>query len=128
VKPFGYVRDPLFLAAAVAYAVNRWCIRPWTESPFWTGHFNDLLLIPAALPVVLWMQRQLRLRPGDSAPSWEEMALHLVVWAVVCEGIGPHGFHRGTADVWDVVAYAVGGVVACAWWNRRPRGEPAEVS
>lgn len=115
---FGYWRDPMFLVAASAYALNRWLLKPLLPSPFLHGHFNDLLLIPAALPVVLWLQRCAGLREPDPAPSWSEMGLHLVVWSVICEFIGPHWLHHGTADVWDVVAYAVGGVVACLWWNR----------
>jgi hypothetical protein len=46
------------------------------------------------------------------------MTLHLLVWSVICEFIGPHWLHHGTADGWDVVAYAAGGIGACLWWNR----------
>jgi len=118
VNRFGYWRDPLFLAAAIGYAVNRWLLKPLLPTPFLHGHFNDLLLIPAALPVVLWLQRVAGLRQHDHAPSWMEMVLHLVVWSVICEFIGPHWLHRGTADPLDVMAYAVGGIAACLWWHR----------
>jgi hypothetical protein len=121
---FGYLRDSLFLVAATSYALNWWFFKPLLPSPFLHGHFNDLLLLPAALPVVLWMQRQLGLRPHDGAPSWREMIVHLVVWSGICEFIGPSCFHHGTADVWDVVAYSVGGVVSCLWWNRRTYRTP----
>jgi hypothetical protein len=117
-RRFGYWRDPLFLVAAIGYALNRWLLKPLLPSPFLHGHFADLLLIPAALPVVLWMQRLAGLRKHDLMPSWAEMGLHLAVWSLICEFIGPHWLHHGTADVWDVVAYAAGGVVACFWWNR----------
>jgi len=115
---FGYWRDRLFLVAVAAYALNRWGLKPHLPSPFLHGHFNDLLLIPAALPVVLWAQRRLGLRKNDDAPSWTEMGLHLAVWSVICEVIGPHWLHHGTADLSDVLAYAAGGVLACLWWNR----------
>lgn len=115
---FGYLRDPMFLVAASGYALNRWLLKPLLPSPFLHGHFADLLLIPAALPVVLWLQRVVGLRKNDLAPSWTEMVFHLAVWSLVCEFIGPHWLHHGTADVWDVVAYAVGGVLAWVWWNR----------
>jgi hypothetical protein len=117
-KQFGYLHDPLFLAAASAYALNRFLLKPLLPAPFLHGYFNDLLLIPAALPVVLWLQRVVGLRERNHAPSWLEMLLHLAVWSVVCELIGPHWLHHGTADVWDIVAYAVGGAAACLWWNR----------
>jgi hypothetical protein len=118
---FEYLRDPLFLVASSSYALNRWVLKPLVSSPFLHGHFNDLLLIPAALPVVLWLQRVTGLRRHNRAPSWGEMLLHLGVWSVICEFIGPFWLHHGTADVWDVAAYAVGGVAACLWWNRPTR-------
>jgi len=121
---FGYLRDPVFLVSAAGYAINRWLVRPRVPSPFLRGHFNDLLLIPAALPVVLWLQRVVRLRNHDRAPSWAEMAMHLTVWALICEVIGPQWLHIGTPDGWDVAAYAGGGIAACLWWNRSARLKP----
>lgn len=115
---FGYLRDRLFLVATMSYVLNRWLLKPLLPTPFLHGHFNDLLLIPAALPLVLWVQRAVGLRTHDRAPSWSEMTLHLAVWSLICEFIGPLWLHHGTADVWDVVAYATGGIVACRWWNR----------
>lgn len=115
---FGYLHDRLFLVAAAAYALNRWLLKPVLQSPLLHDHFNDLLLIPAALPVVLWVHRLLGLRNHDLQPSWTETALHLVVWSLICEFIGPLWLGLGTADPWDVVAYTAGGVAACLWWNR----------
>jgi hypothetical protein len=117
-RRFGYLRDLMFLVAASAYALNRWLLKPLLPSPFLHGHFNDLLVVPAALPVVLWMQRELGLRAHDHAPTWAEMGVHLAVWSVICEFIGPFWLHHGTADLWDVAAYAAGGIAACLWWNR----------
>jgi len=117
-KPFSYWRDPLFLIAALGYALNRWLIKPLTLSPFLHGHFNDLLVIPAALPLVLWMQRFTRLRQHDMPPTWAEIGCHLAIWSVICEVIGPRWLHHGTADIWDVAAYGAGAIVAGLWWNR----------
>lgn len=114
---FGYLRDRLFLAAVAGYALNRWLLKPHFASTFLHGHFNDLLLIPAALPVVLWIQRQVCWRTYDRPPTWTEMFSHLAIWSVICEFVGPFWLHHGTADWWDMAAYAVGGVAACAWWN-----------
>ncbi|MCX6956162.1 MAG: hypothetical protein NTV51_28845 [Verrucomicrobia bacterium] len=118
-KRFAYARDPLCLLACAGYALNRWALRPvgWAAGPFMRGHFNDLLLIPAALPLLLWLQRRLGLRAADGPPSWREIALHLVVWSVAAEAIAPQLWHHATGDWLDVAAYATGAVVAGCWWH-----------
>lgn len=126
-RRFGYLQDGLFLSALSTYALNRLVVRPHfagflsTHLPcswsFLHGHLDDLLLIPAALPVVLWQQRLLKWRAHDEPPSWGEMAGHLIIWSVTCKLIGPLCLHIGVADPWDVLCFAVGGFAACAWWN-----------
>ena len=116
-KKYSYARDPVCLTACVFYAVNRWCLPVALSGPFLRNHFNDLLLIPAALPPVLWMQCRLRLRVSDAPPARREVLMHLVVWSVAAEVIGPHLFARATGDVWDVAAYAAGAVVAAMFWG-----------
>src|SRR5687768_15995776 len=59
VKRFGYLRDPLCLISYALYVFNRVWWRGDFGGVFFTGYFNYLLLIPAALPVVLWVQRRL---------------------------------------------------------------------
>ena len=119
-KRFGYWRDPLFLICCGLYALNRWGVKPHVHSPFLHGQFNDLLLIPCALPLVLWLQRRLGLRKHGAPPTFSEIALHLLVWSVVCEGLGPRFMHT-TGDVWDVVAYTAGGLLAWVWWHNPAR-------
>lgn len=93
--------------------------------PFLHTHFNDLLLIPAALPLVLWLQRRLSLRKHDSPPTAAEICGHWLVWSVISEGIGPHVFAHATADILDVVAYGAGAIVAGVWWHRMSPLAPA---
>lgn len=115
---FGYLRDRLFLASCALYALNRWLLKPRVHSPFLHNHFNDLLLIPCALPPLLWMQRWLKLRTHDLVPTWGEITLYLLVWSVLFEVIGPHIMPWTVGDVWDAVAYIVGGGLAGLWWHR----------
>lgn len=116
-KRFGYLRDPLCLAACALYALNRWWLRGHVGGAFLTGQFNDLFLIPAALPLVLWVQRRLGLRPDDRRPAWGEIGLHLAVWSVCAEGLMPRLTAHATGDWRDVVAYAAGALVAGLWWQ-----------
>jgi hypothetical protein len=120
-KPFGFWKDFLCLLACAAYALNRWLLAPHSASLFLHGYFNDLLLIPAALPLLLWVQRKLDLRPHDAPPSFAEVFLHLVIWTIICEVIGPRMFHHSVGDPFDALAYAAGGLVAWVWWNQVPR-------
>jgi hypothetical protein len=125
---FGYLQDGMFRISLAAYALNRLLVRPrlagcfhshlrWAW-PFLHSHFDDLLLMPAALPVVLWLQRLPGLRRHDLPPTWSEMFFHLAIWSVMCKVVGPLYLHIGVADPWDVLYFAVGGCAACLWWNR----------
>jgi hypothetical protein len=126
---FDYLRDRLFGLSLVAYTISRLVILPhlvgffhshltWAW-PFLHSHLDDSLLMPAALPVVLWLQRLLGLRKHDHPPTWPEMFLHLAIWSVMCKIVGPFYCHIGVADPWDVLFFAAGGIAACAWWNRQ---------
>lgn len=119
-KSFRYLLDPLCLLACLAYLGNRAILEPGSTSAFLHGTFNDLLLIPAALPPVLWLQRRLRWRVHDRPPTAGEIFTHWLVWSIVCEGLGPLLLSRAVADWHDVAAYAAGAVLAGFWWNRPP--------
>lgn len=112
------MRDGLFLVCCSLYALNRWLLKPHFHSAFLHDHFDDLLLMPCALPLLLWLQRRLRLRTDDGAPTFGEITLYLFIWSILFELIGPHLVRRATGDTWDVVAYAVGGLLAGLWWQR----------
>jgi len=116
-RSFRYLRDELFIVSVLAYAINRWLVKPHVHSAFLRGQFNDALLIPCALPVLLLIQRRLGLRTHDQPPTPGEISLNLVVWSLLFEVVGPHIMHV-TGDPLDVIAYAVGAVVAALWWNR----------
>jgi hypothetical protein len=118
VKRFRYLRDRLFLVTCTLYALNRWVVRPRVHSAFLHDHFNDLLLMPCALPPLLLLQRWLKLRLHDQPPTAGEIALYLAVWSILFEVIGPHIMPWTVGDPWDVAAYVVGGILAGLWWHR----------
>lgn len=122
-RRFRYARDPLCWIACGCYAVNRWALPAALKTAFLRHHFNDLLFIPAALPLMLWLQRRLGLRQADAFPAWREVLLHLALWSLAAEVVGPRLFARATGDAWDVLAYAVGAAAALVFWQlaaRRP--------
>ena len=118
-NPFGYLRDRLFLVGCFLYALNRWGLKPRVHNAFLHGHFNDVPLIPCALPPLLLLQRWLKLRTHDEAPTPGEIGLYLLVWSILFEVIGPHIMPHAVGDPWDVVDYIVGGLVAGLWWQRK---------
>lgn len=118
VTRFRYLGDPLFILACLAYLANRFWLKyalPWPPLHCW---FNDFWLIPAALPPVLWVQRKLHWRTHDTPPTIGEIASHFVLWAIICEGIGPSLLSGHTKDWLDVVAYFLGALMAGLWWQR----------
>lgn len=116
-RRFGYARDPLCLAACACYAVNRWLLPLALKGAFLRFYFADTLLIPAALPIMLWVQQRLGLRPAEARPRWSEIIFHVVVWSVTAEVFAPHLFARATGDAWDMAAYAGGALVAGLVWQ-----------
>ena len=116
-NPFAFHRDRLFLIGCAAYLLNRFVLEPHMDSSFLHSHFNDLWLIPCALPLVLWLHRALGWR-GDGMPTAAEVLGHLILWSMLFELVGPILISRATADPLDVACYWVGGVIAWTWWNR----------
>ena len=120
---FRYFTDSLFLICSFVYATNRLVIKPHlpNHEAFFRGRLNDLLLIPCVLPPLLFAYQRLSLRrPSDPPTAWE-IVLHLVVWSLLFEVVGPIFYPRATSDPWDVVSYLVGGLVSWLVWNRFPR-------
>ncbi|MEP6662335.1 MAG: hypothetical protein ABJC04_01610 [Verrucomicrobiota bacterium] len=117
-RRFAYCQDPIFLLGSAAYSVNRWWIKPHFHNRFFRGHFNDLWLIPCALPLLLWIHRRLGWRTHDEPPHFFEIFLHLVLWSLLFEWIGPKFISGTTADIWDAAAYTAGALLAALWWNR----------
>lgn len=114
---FRYACDPLCLLACAVYTLNRWCVPLACKGLFLRGYFSDTLLIPAALPLMLWVQRRVGLRHTDTRPEWREILFHVIVWSVAAELIAPHLFARATGDPWDVAAYAGGALIAGLLWQ-----------
>ena len=128
VKAFRYGLDPLCVAACVLYAINRFWFRHFSGIPFFIGQFDDSLLIPCALPPVLWLQRRLGLRDHDRFPDLMEITFHLVVWSVIAEVVAPRFIHWVTGDWKDVVAYTIGALIAGLWWHQWTRSKCLQTS
>jgi hypothetical protein len=123
VRAFQYLRDPVFLGALALFALNSLWLRDAIPSPFLRHHFNDLLLIPCALPPLLRIHACLGLRRAADFPSMPEIAGHLLVWSLLFEIAGPRLTAHATGDALDILYYWSGGAVAWALWNLNPRNQ-----
>jgi hypothetical protein len=119
---FLYAADPLCLIAAGLYLINRFWAKQHlgVAHSFLRNHLDDCLFIPAALPLLLWLFRRLRLRVTGEPPALHEVIQWIVLWSVMFEWLFPRILHKGTADWYDVLCYAGGGVVALVFWHRNP--------
>ena len=113
------LRDPICLAAWGAYCLNRFLLAPQfgADLPFLREHFNDSLLIPAALPLLYWARARAGLRADNAPPTLRDIMLWCAAWSLVFEFVGPRIFHRSVGDWGDVAAYFAGGLIAALWWN-----------
>jgi hypothetical protein len=114
-KRLPFWRNPIWISAVFLYALNRWALKPALPWEFLHSHFNDCLLIPAALPPVLFLQECLGLRLFRGSPRLFEVISHLVVWSLLFEAIGPFVMPV-TGDVRDVACYSAGAVAAAWFW------------
>ena len=114
-------RDWLFLLALLTYILNRFAILPSLDTSYYFAHFylNDLLFIPVMLPLTLYVEAMLGLRPKYLAPQLTEVMFYTTIWSIMCELIGPNLLGRGTADVFDIAAYLVGATVSTIWWTEK---------
>ncbi len=116
---FGYLADRTFIGACFLYAANRFWGKPLLGDslPFLRNHLDDCLLIPAALPPLLYLFRKLGLRYADSPPMLREIAWWTLLWSIAFEWAFPRFLHKGVADWRDVLAYAAGATVSWLLWR-----------
>lgn len=126
---FGYLRDPLFLACLLVYGANR-MLEDWGMSPpVFRSYLNDVICIPFWLPLMLWAEHKLGLRPHDDPPYAYEIVIPLVFLAAVFEVILPSlPAWRGLTvpDPNDVLCYAAGAFLANRFWQWRYRAKEGQ--
>ena len=99
--------------ALLLYALNRWSF----DFPALQGWFADVLLIPAAAPPFLWVERQLGIRRHDGFPTLHELVFLFALWSIAAEFLAPKLFTHCTADPLDIAAYAAGTIASALWWG-----------
>jgi hypothetical protein len=72
----------------------------------------------------LWLERRSGLRNNDFPPTGREVLVIFVIWSFAAEVGAPLFFKQCTADPLDVVAYAIGGIVAGLSWSNKANKPP----
>jgi len=117
---FRYLKDPLFLLCVAVYFCNKlWRLHDG-GTVFQNAYVNDLLCIPFWVPIMLAVNRLLRLRRHDGPPEFLEIAVPLVVWAAAFEIVFPYSARlaeHNVGDPNDILCYLIGALVAGVSWR-----------
>lgn len=120
VARFKYLGDPVFLGAASLYLLNRFVLKKGFggECTLLRNHWDDFLLLPAALPPLLWSFHKLGLRAVPAPPSGAEIIKWTALWSLTFEWVFPYLFHKGTADWKDILCYVGGAILGWGLWRK----------
>ncbi|HWB54714.1 MAG TPA: hypothetical protein VG722_10995 [Tepidisphaeraceae bacterium] len=118
-RPFRYIDDPICIVAMLVYLVNRCALKP-EHIGGWLVHdyLNDLLCLPIFLPIILRLQSALGIRRHDLPPTLFELIHNWFIFSVLYYYVFPRlSAFTSVADLWNSVAYLVGGVAAFVCWQ-----------
>jgi hypothetical protein len=127
---FRYLADPCCIISLVIYPINRFYLKPHHIGGWFThGYLNDVLCLPMFVPMILYAQHLLGLRPHRRFPGVWEIFQNLVVFTIVFQVITPRFPKTFTSagDPWDILAYLAGGMIAGIYWSVSARRISAPV-
>lgn len=113
---------PLFIGSILIYLVLIILKKSGIYIPFVSDYIADFLVMPVVLTVALWAVR----RTGEDRKSytfqWWHVAIAVGLYGFLFEWLFPRMTDRFTADPWDLLAYAAGGLVFYFLMNRKTEG------
>lgn len=92
-------------ALMVAIGQKKGIIFPWFIQNYW----NDLMVMPLVLKLALIVLQ--KIHGKDWVLSIGHIFLCCAYFAFLFELVFPYYYERYTSDIWDVVAYFVGGIL-----------------
>lgn len=118
------LKHPVFWGAVGIYTVLLVLKKTGVYIPLISDYLSDLLVMPVVLSIALWAVRSTRTPKGEERQEyffrWWHVAFTVGFYSLLFEVLFPQLTDRFTADPWDVLAYAVGGVLFFLVLNRKP--------
>ncbi|SDL36189.1 hypothetical protein SAMN05421823_105298 [Catalinimonas alkaloidigena] len=117
---------PLFLAAAALFGLHQFLQKGLRLAiPLLDNYLDDLLCLPVVLSLALVALREGVVRQPTYTLSTRQVVFATAYFALAFEVVIPH-FHAGyTADLLDVVMYALGAWGFLRWLNRPAVTQPS---
>lgn len=117
---YKFLLDPIFLISILLYSINKSLLiftSYLNKISLLTGYFNDLLLIPCVLPLLIFIINKLGFRSYKYSPQTSEVIITISIVVIICEFIGPFILIKGTYDLVDILAYSLGGLISLILWK-----------
>ncbi len=121
------LKNPYFLLASFCYLTNRFLFKLIGFQDVVVPYLNDLLCLPVALTLALFLQHQLFPGVARNRLNKAQVIFSFLYFSVFFEGILPAFSERYTRDLWDIPAYAAGGILFYYFCNPKAQTLPKEV-
>jgi hypothetical protein len=111
-KYLQYSYAPLALLSLSLYLLNLLYLKgAYHNNVFVTSYFNDILLTPILLPIIIIIEILFKQRYWEVKPTMSEILFWVVVFSVFFEIIIPKFNPRSTGDYMDTLCYLAGGLL-----------------
>ena len=111
------LKDPFWGISIACYIIHRFWQVLSPDSGWMDRHWNDLWMLPCALPLILSLYGALGMRAHALRVTGGEILWHGLLWGFMAEFIGPLLFDHAVSDLWDLLAYALGGFLMFFRWH-----------
>src|SRR5688572_12226839 len=103
------IRNPVFLICLFMYGLHWGLAKTGFTIPLLQHYLNDLLCMPLVLTVTVFLQRSFFYRTSGYVLTSYQVGLAMAYFSLAFEVILPLFMPRYTADIFDVLAYSLGG-------------------
>ena len=101
---------PQLVIGSILYCFHRFALFiPSYKISFFRGFFPDFLALIVCIPIFASSQKIFRLRRKNKIYFFEMLG-YVLLFSLYFEIIGPKYIKTFTGDIWDIIAYFLGGL------------------